>query len=239
MNYGKIKEISDSPDSWKDKIFITLDIDWCHDDVLIDSIELLEKYDISATWFVTHKTPLLERLKENPNFELGIHPNFNYLLEGNHANGRSPEEVVDRLLELVPEAKSVRTHSMLQSSPILDLFSEKGLTHDCNHFIPWQSEIQLKPWRLWNNILKIPHFWEDDIAISYNDNRCLTELNKNMSIKVFDFHPIHIFLNSNCLKKYDKTRSIHYFTEQLINHRVSDKIGTRTKLIKLLCHMGV
>ncbi|MBK6792139.1 MAG: hypothetical protein IPG80_06265 [Anaerolineales bacterium] len=50
--------------SWKDKIFLTFDIDWAHDDVLNDTIDLVEEANIAATWFVTHETPLLSRLRE-------------------------------------------------------------------------------------------------------------------------------------------------------------------------------
>jgi len=62
--------------SWKDKVFITMDLDWACDDVLNDTIDLVERYDVAVTWFVTHDTPVLERLRENPKFELGLHPNF-------------------------------------------------------------------------------------------------------------------------------------------------------------------
>ncbi len=64
--------------TWKDKIFLTFDIDWANDDVLNDTIDLIERSDIAATWFVTHDTPVLNRLRANPRFELGIHPNFNF-----------------------------------------------------------------------------------------------------------------------------------------------------------------
>jgi len=72
-----------------------------------------------ATWFVTHDTPLISRLRTNSKFELGIHPNFDFLIQGEPRNGGNAQEVVARLLEIVPEAKSVRSHSMTQSSRLL------------------------------------------------------------------------------------------------------------------------
>lgn len=62
-------------------LYLTFDIDWACDGVLADTIDLVEEADVCATWFVTHDTPLLKRLRENPKFELGIHPNFNNILE--------------------------------------------------------------------------------------------------------------------------------------------------------------
>lgn len=120
--------------SWVNQLFITFDIDWAHDDVLNDTIDLVEQASVSATWFVTHDTPVLKRLRANPKFGLGIHPNFNFLLEGDGHNDRNAREVIERLLANVPEAKSVRSHSMTQSSGLLELFKNVGLTHDVSPF---------------------------------------------------------------------------------------------------------
>lgn len=215
------------------QIFLTLDIDWACDEVLGDTIDLVEGFDVCATWFVTHDTPLITRLRENPKFELGIHPNFNFLLNGDIRNGATIEEVVDRLLAIVPEAKAVRSHSMTQSSHILELFAAKGLTHDCNHFIPEQSQILLNSWYLWNGLIKVPYFWEDDATCIYNENASIQELIRRIGLKVFDFHPIHIFLNTENLARYENTRNIHRNPDQLIKYRYNGK-GTRTMLQTLL-----
>ena len=47
--------------SWNKKQFLTLDIDWANDTVLNDTIDLVESFDVAATWFVTHQTPVLDR----------------------------------------------------------------------------------------------------------------------------------------------------------------------------------
>jgi hypothetical protein len=224
---------ADDPGSWENKLFLTLDIDWVHDEVLADTIDVLESYSVSATFFVTHKTPVLERLRENPKFELGIHPNFNFLLQGDFRNGKDAEEVIDRMLEIVPDAKSVRSHSLTQSSRILDLFGEKGLTHDCNHFIPEQLGIELKPWKHWNNMVKAPHFWEDDIVCVSPNNTSVEFLVKRPGLRVFDFHPIHVFLNTEELNRYERSRTLHQDPKSLLDHRY-DGYGTRSRLLDLL-----
>lgn len=155
-------------------IYLTFDIDWASDEVLSDTIELVEQADISATWFVTHDTAILSRLRANPKFELGIHPNFNFLFSGDFRNGRNVEEVLDKIHALVPEAKAVRSHSMTQNSRLMQLFVDRGLTYDCNHFIPEQSGIVLRPWLLWNGLIKVPHFWEDDAVCIYKGNSDLS-----------------------------------------------------------------
>jgi hypothetical protein len=107
------------------------------------------------------------------------------------------------------------------------------MTHDCNHFIPEQSAIELKPWLAWNGLTKVPHYWEDDAAFIYVENTPMNEIMKRKGIKVFDFHPIHIFLNTECLDRYERTREIHNSPIELISHRF-DGEGTRSALLNLL-----
>lgn len=222
------------PSSWENKIFLTFDIDWAHDEILADSIDILERQDVSATFFVTHNTPVLERLRENPKFELGIHPNFNFLLQGDARNGSDANEVIDRLLDIVPEARSVRSHSMTQSSRLLDMFFQKGLTHDCNSFVPAMINFELKPWKCWPGLTNVPHFWEDDLAWFYEDDSVFERgYEDRKGLKVFDFHPIHVFLNTQKLDLYEITREIHSDPEKLIHFR-NEGGGARLNLLSLL-----
>jgi hypothetical protein len=216
-----------------ERCYLTFDMDWACDEVLSDTIDLVEEAGVAVTWFVTHETPLLARLRCNPNFELGIHPNFNFLLQGDNRNGASAEEVIDRLLAIVPEAKSVRSHSMTQNSGILQLFADKGITRDCNHFIPEQIGIKLKPWRLWNGLIKVPYFWEDDIACLSAENTAVEELVRREGLKVFNFHPIHVFLNTECIERYEAARPYHDNPQELIGFRFAGP-GARTALKTLL-----
>lgn len=217
-----------------DKTFVTFDIDWAHDSVLIDSIEIMERAGVKATFFVTHDTPVLQRLRNNNLFELGIHPNFNFLLQGDFRNGATAEEVVDRLLKIVPEAKSVRSHSLTQSSRIMDLFCEKGLTHECNGFIPEQIDMALKPWVHWNGIIRIPHFWEDDISCVSMENSTIESLALRPGLRVFDFHPIHVFLNTENLSRYEVARNLANNPELLLSQRNLECTGVRDNLLALI-----
>lgn len=229
-NWVKIDELSDSH-LWDDAVCITIDIDWAHDDILSDTIDLLEKYSVPVTWFVTHDTPILDRLRSNPNFELGIHPNFNEKFHGR--DDRSLNMILDELISIVPNAKSVRSHSLVQSSRLLETFNDYGLKFECNTIIPYQSQLKLLPWVLWNGILKVPHLWEDDVTCLYGKQEDICALLKREGLKVFAFHPIHIFLNSEALHRYELTRSLHHCPEELINHRY-DGYGTRSALLSLL-----
>jgi hypothetical protein len=165
LKFENIKNINlENPSSWEDKIFLTFDIDWCSDEVLSFTLDIIEKNNIKATFFVTHETKLLDRMRANPNIELGIHPNFNPLLSGDFRYGKNIDEVVGYYKNIVPEAVSVRSHSMTQNSHILDSFEKAGLIYDSNTFVPYSSDIELKPYKHWTKkLIKVPYFWEDDV----------------------------------------------------------------------------
>lgn len=245
-SFGKISDISvsDLKEHYKNlcsckslALYLTFDIDWACDDILKDTVDLVEEADVCATWFVTHDTPLLKRLRDNPKFELGIHPNFNNILAGrpDPNNGRNAEETVEKLLSLVPEATSVRSHSMTQSSVLLQLFQEKGLTHDCNHFIPHQAGMELRPWYVWTGLIKVPYFWEDDTSVIYGENSAeIMGLTQRKGLKVFNFHPIHVFLNTERMGRYEQSRPCHRSPKELVKYRNNVSPGARTALKTLL-----
>lgn len=225
--------------SWVNRLFLTFDIDWAHDEILLDTAALISESGVLATWFVTHATPVLDVIRGMPGHELGIHPNFNTLLDGSTGNGRNARQIIECLLDIVPKAKSIRSHSMTQSSRLLDLFHSSGLTHEVNHFIPQHTGIELRPWVLWSGItfVKVPYFWEDDLHMAYESigipQKNPAELATVGGLKVFDFHPIHVFLNTESLDRYEYTRPLHSNPKELIKHRY-EGYGTRSRLIELL-----
>lgn len=239
---AKLSQIRpEEPSTWQNKLFLTIDIDWAHDEVLADTVDILDRSGVQATWFITHDTPLLERLRANPNYELGIHPNFNWLLEGDTRNGTNAKEVVDRLMAIVPEARCVRSHSMTQSTGLLQIFADAGLTHDANHFVPASSGVPLKPWLLWNGMIRVPYCWEDDVFCLYRElgvhepDACETA--RQQGLRVFDFHPIHVFLNTVSMAHYEQTRGLHLHPDALAAHRHNGS-GARTWLLDLIALMG-
>jgi hypothetical protein len=231
--FGCIRDIAVGDEaSWRERVFLTLDVDWANDEVIAFAADLLEGTGVAATWFVTHETAMLERLRCNPRFELGIHPNFNFLLTGDPCNGANADEVLDRLLAIVPEATAVRSHSMTQSSVLLDLFARRGLTHDCNHYVPGHAGIELRPWRIWNGLTKVPYCWEDDLHC-ITDGPSPSDLAARPGLCVVDFHPIHLFLNTEDLARYEGARPDFASAERLRTHRFAGA-GTRTWLEQLV-----
>jgi hypothetical protein len=222
--FRKISDIAvENTELWgKDNIFLSFDIDWAHDDVIAYTIDLLEKADVAATWFVTHDSPVLERLRLNPNFELGIHPNFNFLLQGDSRNGKNAEEVIDRLLDIVPEAKSVRSHSLVQGSLLSNLFVEKNLKFESNLMLTKYSGLNLFPFVNNAGITTVPFCWGDYHAIKNTQIiGAFDDLAHFPELRVVNFHPIHIFLNTEAIGRYINSQYCHRIPEELINHRYS------------------
>lgn len=212
-------------------IVFTSDIDWASEDVISDTIKIFEKFNIKCTFFSTHESELLNNCNRNL-FEIGIHPNFNpSLIEGKEIKA---EEVIDSILSIVPEAKGVRSHSMTSSSILLDIFKKKGLLYTSNEFLPYNWNI--KPYTCWTGLKRIPYNWEDDTHWLYNKsfNFDILKDYTNDSLIILDFHPIHIFLNTDCQATYDRAKPHTRNTDKLIEFRNNDKFGVRDFLKKTL-----
>jgi len=218
--FVKVSSVDPSaPESWQGKINLTFDIDWAHDDVVCAIADRVESADIAATWFVTHASPVVDRLRSNPQFELGIHPNFLPLLfHGDTSKGASAEEVLDRLLDVVPDAKSVRAHSLVESGRLLELYRDRGLTHECSAFIPGNSAMPLKPWRDWFDIVRVPYGWEDDFWFTHASDDHPRPVPTD-ALTGYDFHPIHAFLNTDVPATYENARPCFQTPDALLHLR--------------------
>jgi hypothetical protein len=178
---------------------LTLDLDWAPDAAIDEVAELLADRGLPATWFVTHASAAVDRLRGHDGFELGIHPNF---LPGS-TQGTTPAEVLDHCLMLVPEATSMRSHALVQSTPLLaEVLERTPVEIDASLFLPGARNLEPVHYR-WRGrtLIRIPYVWEDDVAIENGgpDPRTLLDA---PGLKVFDFHPVHVFLNSSSMETY-------------------------------------
>lgn len=215
-------------------IYLTFDVEWANDEILSYCIDLCDQLEVQATFFATHATAVLERLKNRPEYELGIHPNFNPLFAQDES-ARSPEEIVMELKRIVPEALSVRSHCVTQSAGILDLFAKYGFTHDVNTWVPHWSNIGLKPWRDKNNLIRVPFFWADDDHSTGQDTVSASDMLDQEGLRVFCFHPIHIYLNTCRYSTYEKSKPYCNDMDRLQKYRHESTVqGTRIFLEELV-----
>lgn len=195
-------------------VYLTFDLDWACDTVLCKTLDILEEANLPATIFVTHSTPLLSRMRQNKKLELGAHPNFIPIGKQNcdlsefltHA-----ESLLESYKQLVPEAKTMRAHGLTQNSRLLDLIAKTGFTRESNLLITLSSGMNLRAFHHWNGLMRVPYFWEDDIHCVEIERKNWPNWDtgpflKNPCLKVFDFHPIHLFLNTENLERYESAR---------------------------------
>jgi hypothetical protein len=208
---------------------LTFDIDWAPDEVIADTLELLAASGVKATFFATHKSPLLEGF-DRERFEVGLHPNFNPILEGSQEDFRRP---VDALLAAFPSSRGVRSHSLVAGTQIIGYFMQAGLKYDSNILLPYQCG--LKPFYHCSGLVRIPYFWEDDVHMAYGRPPLLADISLSPgSLHIFDFHPVHVFLNTFSESHYAAAKRYYQEPRALLGLRNTERPGVRDLLVELL-----
>lgn len=219
-----------------------MDIDWAPDFVVRFAANMLVEAKVRATWFITHPSPVIEDLMGHRDlFELGIHPNF----LPNSSHGESFRGVIRNCLELVPEATSIRTHSLIDSTPhLIDLMKyAPQIKRDSTIYLPHMPNI--KPVEFFwegSRLIRIPFFWEDNLEFE-RPNPCwkYENLGKSEGLRVFVFHPIHIFLNSATKSSYEeikqKTSPLSDVTIRELENYVLPGEGTKSMFLDLISHV--
>lgn len=197
----------------KTKVAVTIDTDWASDEVMEYAIDLLLKYKVKTTWFITNDSNATRKLFDNRDiFEVGIHPNFLF----NSTQGSSVEEIMFNLLSIHPQAKIMRTHSLYQSTPMFETVLNKfpGIKIDVSLFLPYEKHISSHRYYTVSGynrayIVRIPYIWEDDYEMYLPKPNFKFDMGRfsGNGIKIFDFHPIHIALNSAMLGAYTELRN--------------------------------
>jgi len=178
---------------------MTIDVDWVPDYILEYCLNLLEKRGIKATIFATNESNVLKNVNKGL-FEIGLHPSFSGTF--------NVEDEIRRLKAIFPEAVSLRSHGLYHSSRFLPVFNRTGVKHTSNYLAMLCKD--LAPIMQPQGITEYPiYFMDDAYCAMYNreDKFRLPSLKLDLpGLKVFAFHPIHIFLNLDSLQGYEKAK---------------------------------
>lgn len=192
-----------------DEFSISIDIDWAPDFAIEAVANKLIDCQVKCTWFVTHNSAAIKKLAQNSLFELGIHPNFFPL----STQGNNEDEIIQFCLDIVPGAKSVRTHALFQSSRLLKkLREDHGLLIDSSIFLPYTPNIlpHLVSYSHYSKpLVRIPYFWEDDLECYRPDKNWGFDNERFFcqGLKIFNFHPTYIYLNIDEMNGYEKLKT--------------------------------
>jgi len=206
----------------------SFDVDWAPEKVIEDVVTLLKEHNIKGTFFATHYSNVLKNIEKEGIHEIGIHPNFNPLLTGESGHY---QKKIDDLLEMYPSAVGLRSHSLVQSCPILIYSLEKNIKYDSNIYIPFGKN--LKPFDYFG-LIRIPYNWEDDGQWVSGKSFENCGLKLDAELNIFSFHPIHIYLNTHNQKMYDAVKHFYQIPEELLKNRNATVVGTRDLFISLL-----
>ena len=112
------------------------------------------------------------------------------------SHGSGVQEIISQCLNYAPDAWCMRTHALVQSSPLLhEIFSKfPQLKLDVSLFMHRSAFAHKVKWEFDGVTFdRLLYNWEDDAQfVSYNEDN-LPELFFG-ELTVFDFHPIHVFL---------------------------------------------
>lgn len=192
----------------RDNIALTLDTDWAPDSVIDSVASRLVLAGVRATWFVTHPSPAVTRLAEHPElFELGIHPNF---MKGS-THGDDVHSVLEACLTLVPGARSMRTHGLFQSTRLfMTVLETTPICADASLFLPGVEGLTPFVYRIdGRELWRVPYCWQDDHEMMQDrPDWSADRLVRGPGLRVLNFHPIHVHLNSPNMTQYERLKKI-------------------------------
>lgn len=222
-----------------DDIILTMDIDWAPDFVINWVAKCLIEKQIRTTWFVTHGSPAVTDLERHSNlFELGIHPNF----LKNSTQGSTADEILEYCFRIAPQAVSMRTHGLFQSSPLLaQILETTPIKIDCSIFLPYHPNIQPIYYHSGKqHLIRIPYYWEDDYEmVCPNPTWSIDNTTvRTKGIKIYNFHPIHIYLNSVNPGQYNMVKSmipdLTQVSKKHLDQYVFPGIGTQNMFMAIV-----
>jgi len=199
-------------------ICITIDTDWVPETVLTYTLEILNKRNVKYTVFATGDYKCLDSI-DTSLVEIGLHPNIERLDRA--------EETICELQATYPEAVSLRSHSLVHSSRFWAIYKKNSILNTSNYLM--LDRPHLGPVRLLETISEYPIYFMDDYYLSIPDiSFSIDDLKLDApGLKVFAFHPIHIYLNSGTFDDYSQAKGDFRNPAALASHRKSgDGIGT-------------
>lgn len=173
-------------------IVITSDTDFVGDEILSYAYSTLT--DTPCTIFVTNSSDyVVNTTSKNALWEVEPHPNF---IDGS-THGGSVDGVFKTVNSFNTSGFGFRCHRYYFSNDVAELFVNNGYKYSSNVCTDLQY---VPPFKTRCGLLEFPIFFEDGGFIKFhsitNAESVISRMDDKNGIYVFNFHPIHIALNS-------------------------------------------
>lgn len=207
-----------------DTVVLTLDLDWAPDEIVADTLELLDERGLQATIFATHATKL-----DFGSHEIALHPNIQ--------NATEVEGALEALRRHYPAARGVRFHRLVSSSPIQLALSKAGIEYSSNYMMERCAGLQPAAYL---GLCELPIYFMDNLNLWHHggDSESLLasslRLSDEAGLKVLAFHPHNVFLNLDCIERQERAKACWKSVYGLRQLRNTEARGCRDLLIEIL-----
>lgn len=228
IGFGDIKNMTEK--ELCGSVIISLDIDWASDFILEDALRLASECGIKPTLFLTHQSPLVQKIFKEKKYEFGLHPNFEKLLNGDDSNGLDAEDVLNRLMISFPNVDCVRSHCLTTSSSLKALFKSKNFSLESSFITHGVHKKFPNFWTECTGIVHVPITWEDDVWFTLEEGEIgarPSSILQSDALNVLTFHPIHLFLNTTDADHYKESRDFINNPNELFKYRKVEEFGVR------------
>lgn len=212
------------------RIAVTIDTDWAPAELVAYTRDRLNEYGVPATFFNTNAHGV-----DLTGHEVAIHPDF----LGGMARGEKPQDILAKIKDLFPQALGVRGHALADAARFYPYYRDAGLLYASNHLA--FGHHGLSPYLMPAGVVQLPYFFEDGHAGDMSPMLGLEpyalddlDLESRIGLKIFLFHPIHLWLNTESRARYAEAKAYYHDPETLKRFRNRAVPGSHDLFLTLL-----
>ncbi len=200
------------------KICLTVDADWALKEVKDYAYDFFLEKEVPFTYFVTKE----QEIDENDLVEIAWHPNF---------KTNNVLEELSGFEKLFPGCKGLRPHGLKNMNLTVDLLENFKLK-----WVSWNfSKGNHKPEHIGGKIINFSVNWGDYSWFSRNLQLDWKRLEKETEgFYTAIFHPIHVFLNTECPERYLAAKKDYHNLSKLFTMQNNSHYGVRDILLDIL-----
>lgn len=197
---------------------VTIDVDWAPDPVIEYTLDLLDDHGVTATLFSTHDDGVSAGRHER-----ALHPNFS--VDG------APDDVLDDLWDIYPDADGIRSHRLEISTPLRTEYAA-DVRYESN-YIAFGAEGLAPHWHH-GEVAQFPIYFMDGMWLRRGAAALDPDAELARSgLQVYCFHPVHVYLNTASIEQYEAAKEVYHRPEKLREHRQSGR-GVEDLFVDLL-----